>query len=80
MTALTIATAPASPSQEFLTPTELSSRIGIAVQTLARWRCEGKGPVFTKVGGKKVIYRSSEVDSWLEDRDFKSTNHPHTPI
>jgi predicted DNA-binding transcriptional regulator AlpA len=77
MTALTTATA--SHSQEFLTPTELSSRIGIAVQTLARWRCEGKGPVFTKIGGKKVLYRASEVDRWLEDKDFESTGHRIEP-
>lgn len=61
--------------REFLTPTELSGQIGIAVQTLARWRCEGRGPVFTKIGGKKVLYRTSEVDRWLEDKDFESTGH-----
>ena len=58
-------TAPASQS-EFIFPDELSARIGIAVQTLARWRSEGRGPSFNKVGGKKVAYRWSAVEAWLE--------------
>ena len=67
MTALTSASA--SHSQEFLSPTELSAYVGIAVQTLARWRSEGRGPDYIKIGRKKVAYRMSAVHSWLEEQN-----------
>ena len=38
-----------------------------AVQTLARWRCEGKGPAFVK-SGSRVIYKGADVLSWLDAR------------
>ena len=38
---------------ELIFPEQLSARIGISVQTLARWRSEGRGPSYYKVGGKK---------------------------
>lgn len=61
--------APTLKRQEFLSPTELSAYIGIAVQTLARWRSEGRGPAYIKIGGKKVAYRISAVHSWLDQQD-----------
>ena len=52
---------------EFIFPEELSSRIGISVQTLARWRCEGRGPGYIKIGSRRVAYPTEAVDAWLED-------------
>lgn len=40
-------------------------RILGAVQTLARWRHEMKGPPFTK-SGSRVLYRGSDVLAYLE--------------
>ena len=47
-------------------PEELSSRIGVQVQTLARWRCERRGPTYFKIGGRRVVYPVDDVDRWLE--------------
>jgi|GEM_PF-451010 len=33
-------------------------------QTLAGWRCEGKGPVYLKIG-RRVFYRRSDLSAWL---------------
>ena len=50
---------------ELIPPAELSNRIGIAVQTLARWRSESRGPSYIKVGGR-IVYKWSAVEAWLE--------------
>jgi predicted DNA-binding transcriptional regulator AlpA len=52
---------------------QLPSFLGIARQTLARWRCEGVGPRFVRVG-RVVAYRSADVRSWLSERTYTSTS------
>ena len=53
----------------FLTPVEVSERYGgaIDVATLANWRAAGKGPPFTKIGGK-VLYRFDSLIEWEQAR------------
>ena len=34
-------------------------------QTLARWRHEGKGPAYLKVGGR-IAYPGEALNDWLE--------------
>ena len=51
--------------------------IGISPETLKRWRCEGKGPHFRKLGPQKqdsVTYDADVVNAWLEARDLQSTS------
>lgn len=38
--------------------------IGVARQTLARWRVQGNGPKYVKVG-RLVFYRAGDVRAWL---------------
>jgi hypothetical protein len=47
-----------------LTNEEAAKRLGIKPQTLAAWRCGGKGPKFLKVG-RACLYRESDVEDWL---------------
>lgn len=55
-----------------LTPEQLADRYGnrITPKTFANWRTLGKGPVFTKIGGK-VFYRLSDVLEWEESRTVR---------
>ncbi|AWM86101.1 excisionase [Microvirga sp. 17 mud 1-3] len=46
--------------------------VGIAVQTLARWRHEGQGPRFLKIG-RQVAYRAGDVRKWLLTRTYAHT-------
>jgi predicted DNA-binding transcriptional regulator AlpA len=46
-----------------LTPTQLASRLGMSIQTIHRWRKEGKGPVWFKLGWS-VFYKLDEVERW----------------
>jgi predicted DNA-binding transcriptional regulator AlpA len=49
-----------------------ASRLGLAVQTLARWRVEGGGPPFLKLGGS-VRYDLSDLDAWLDAQRRRHT-------
>jgi hypothetical protein len=46
---------------------------GLAVQTLARWRVEGRGPRFFKLGSR-VRYDRADLDTWLESQRRRSTS------
>src|SRR3954452_6639839 len=64
---------PLPPSDEALVPAHrLPAHIGVANQTLARWRYEGQGPKFVKVG-RRVAYRAGDVRAWLHNRTYAHT-------
>ncbi len=45
--------------------------------TLRKWRWEGKGPKFIKVG-RKVAYRKSDIDEFIEAQVRRSTSDTGT--
>jgi len=47
--------------------------IGHRPPTLHRWRVEGTGPQFIKLG-RKVFYRKADLDSFLDSRIVNSTS------
>lgn len=51
--------------REYLTTEEVATMVGAKVRTLERWRQEGVGPLFTKVG-HHVRYHIRDVQEWLE--------------
>ncbi len=53
--------------EHYYTPTAPELRPVAAVQTLARWRHEGRGPAFVK-SGSRVLYKGADVLAWLEAR------------
>ena len=57
---------PIIPEQYYL-PDAPELRVLGAVQTLARWRSERKGPPYIK-SGSRVLYRGDDVLAWLEAR------------
>jgi hypothetical protein len=58
--------------RELLDPPTASAYVGIAVQTLARWRVEGGGPTYIKIGSR-VRYDRVDLDRWLNERRRRST-------
>ncbi len=50
----------------------LAGVIGESPRTCERMRQEGTGPEFVKVG-KRVLYRPSAVEEWLQRNTFAST-------
>lgn len=51
---------------------DLSRRLGVSHRTLERWRWQGVGPAFLKIGGR-VKYRLEDVESFERSRICRST-------
>ncbi|PWB90675.1 excisionase [Methylocystis sp. MitZ-2018] len=56
-----------------LTPNEVSALLRVSPQTLAKWRVDGEGPTFLKVGFR-VFYDAAVVADWLASRGRRSTS------
>jgi excisionase family DNA binding protein len=50
---------------EFLTEAELAALLKVTPRTVKRWRAEGTGPSWIRVG-RGIRYRRRDVDAWLE--------------
>lgn len=48
------------------TPKEVEVLYGLDYQTLANWRAKGKGPRYVKAGARRVLYRRTDLDKWME--------------
>jgi len=51
---------------------QLAAHIRESRRTIERWRQEGTGPDYVKAG-KRVLYRLSAVEDWIERNTFTST-------
>lgn len=49
------------------TTDEAAARLRANPRTMERWRVDGYGPRFIKIG-LKVFYRDSDLDAWLESQ------------
>ncbi len=52
--------------EKLLTTKELSELLGIAKYTLIKYRLQGKGPHFIKLG-RVVRYRLQDIKDWIEE-------------
>lgn len=53
-----------SENQEWLTESAAADRVGVSAITLKRWRRDGKGPAYYRIGGG-VRYKSEDIDSYI---------------
>lgn len=58
---------------EYLNTKQLAQRLGLHFHTLEKWRVEGKGPPFIRIG-RTIKYRWWEVEKWMNERQFKNTS------
>lgn len=58
---------------QYINETTLAERLCISASTLRKWRWEGKGPKFIKVG-HRVLYREEDINSYIEAQVRKSTS------
>jgi len=56
-----------------LTAAELSKRWGVHANTLQRWRTEGGGPKFVRIGLKRILYPVAEIEAH-ENQTVSSTS------
>jgi hypothetical protein len=63
------------PPKKYMNAEEASTFIGVAVQTLAKWRCVGgAGPTFIKIGNRRVMYAIDDLNAWMNARRVNSTS------
>ncbi len=52
-----------------MTTSETASYTNTTISHLGQLRHRGQGPKFIKFSSRKVLYRKSDVDMWLTDRE-----------
>ncbi len=58
---------------KYLKPTDAASYLGVGFSTMAKWRIDGDGPSFLKVGGS-VRYSVADLDAWMQRHRQQSTS------
>ena len=48
---------------------ELAAYLGIAPMSLLRMRAAGTGPKFLQLGARRIAYRFSSVQAWLDGQE-----------
>lgn len=59
--------------EEYLNTQQLAEKMKTSQRTLERWRMEGQGPEYYKLG-RKVIYKSDDVIAYLEANKYSHTS------
>jgi predicted DNA-binding transcriptional regulator AlpA len=52
-----------------LTTAEVAARLRITPQVVREWRYRGRGPSFIRVSSRLVLYRESEIERFLAERE-----------
>ena len=50
--------------EDWMKEQEAAELMGLSRSTLRAWRCEGRGPRYSKRGGL-IMYRRGDVDDWI---------------
>lgn len=53
--------------QKLLTVSEASEVLNLPQSTLNRWRSQGEGPPFGKLG-RRVFYRADQLELWADQQ------------
>ena len=61
---------PAYEAGEFVTDEQLAAILSVTTRTTLRWRREGGGPPYVRVGPRRVLYRRTDVLAWAAARTF----------
>lgn len=60
-------------NMSLLTPSQVAECLGVTIGTLSVWRCTGRYPLcFIKVG-RRVMYRQSDVENFVNGRVYEHT-------
>ena len=62
-------------SDTLLRSADVPSYIGVAHQTLCRWRHEGNPPRFVRLG-RRVFYRAGDLRDWIHSQVRENTIEP----
>ena len=51
-----------------LTEAKAAETLGVSVNGMRKWRREGSGPQFTRLGDRLIRYCEEDLQSWLDKR------------
>lgn len=60
-------------SSPYLLVEQAADYLRVSKNNLDKLRVSGKGPRFVRLGRRKVLYRKSDLDKWVEERIYAST-------
>lgn len=63
--------------RRYLRPADAAKLLGLAPQTLARWRVEGGKIPFIRIG-RAILYALDDLQAFLEARKYTSTSQHRT--
>jgi predicted DNA-binding transcriptional regulator AlpA len=55
---------------------QVSDWVGVSITTLFRHRRDGTGPTFVRLSPRRVAYRRSAVEAWLQARERRALDDP----
>jgi predicted DNA-binding transcriptional regulator AlpA len=55
---------------EFLTDQQLATMLGVTTRTTLRWRREGSGPKYCRIGPRYIRYFRTDVLAWAAENTF----------
>jgi len=50
-----------------LRPSDVEAEFGIPQQTQANWRCQGRGPAFSRLSARMIVYDRNDVEKFFND-------------
>ncbi|WEX08504.1 helix-turn-helix domain-containing protein [Chelativorans sp. AA-79] len=62
----------------FMRTPEAARLLGLSPRTLEKYRCEGMGPIYHKLGGR-VVYTVTDLVAWIDACARRSTCEPLLP-
>lgn len=55
------------------TDDSVSHTLGVKISTLRKWRREGGGPPWVRLGKRLIGYLESDIQAWLAGQRYNST-------
>ncbi|MBU1157696.1 MAG: helix-turn-helix domain-containing protein [Proteobacteria bacterium] len=60
----------------FMSTPKAAQLLNLSPRTLEKMRVQGRGPVFRKLGRKKVVYAMDDLLAWADAGARRSTSDP----
>lgn len=64
----------ATPPKKYLSPEEAAAYLGLSIPLLAKWRGDGEGPDYSKIGSR-VSYAVADLDGFMAERRVRGSRH-----
>ena len=63
-----------SSNGEFLCVKQAAAFLNVSKSYLDKLRCHGGGPMFVRLGMRKILYRRADLESWARQLRYESTS------